>query len=83
VVLLVHHYFRAALRLWLFSGLRASFHTLGCRLNQAETATISATFAARGYTIVESGAETDVHMINTCSVTEGAGASICHLWSME
>ena len=40
--------------------LRASFHTLGCRLNQAETATISATFAARGYTIVEYGAETDV-----------------------
>src|SRR2546429_3411560 len=54
--------------------LRASFHTLGCRLNQAETATISATFAARGYTIVEYGAETDVCVINTCSVTEGAEA---------
>ena len=54
--------------------LRASFHTLGCRLNQAETATISAAFAARGYTIVDAGAETDVHVINTCSVTEGAEA---------
>src|SRR2546428_8126857 len=54
--------------------LRASFHTLGCRLNQAETATISATFAARGYTIVEYGAETDVCVISTCSVTEGAEA---------
>src|SRR5262245_20263348 len=54
--------------------LRASFHTLGCRLNQAETATISATFAARGYTIVEHGAETDVCVINTCSVTESAEA---------
>jgi threonylcarbamoyladenosine tRNA methylthiotransferase MtaB len=54
--------------------LRASFHTLGCRLNQAETATISATFVARGYTIVDSGAETDVHVINTCAVTEGAEA---------
>lgn len=54
--------------------LRVSFHTLGCRLNQAETATISATFAARGYTIVEYGAETDVCVINTCSVTEGAEA---------
>ena len=54
--------------------LRASFHTLGCRLNQAETATISATFAARGYTIVDVGDETDVHVINTCSVTEGAEA---------
>jgi threonylcarbamoyladenosine tRNA methylthiotransferase MtaB len=54
--------------------LRASFHTLGCRLNQAETATISATFAARGYTIVEYGADTDVCVINTCSVTESAEA---------
>jgi threonylcarbamoyladenosine tRNA methylthiotransferase MtaB len=54
--------------------LRASFHTLGCRLNQAETATISATFAAKGYTVVDAGDETDVHVINTCSVTEGAEA---------
>jgi threonylcarbamoyladenosine tRNA methylthiotransferase MtaB len=54
--------------------LRASFHTLGCRLNQAETATISATFAARGYTIVDASEETDVHVINTCAVTEGAEA---------
>ncbi|MCZ6873137.1 MAG: tRNA (N(6)-L-threonylcarbamoyladenosine(37)-C(2))-methylthiotransferase MtaB [bacterium] len=56
------------------SSLRASFHTLGCRLNQAETASISATFAAKGYTIVDSGTETDIHIINTCSVTEGAEA---------
>ena len=54
--------------------LRASFYTLGCRLNQAETASISATFAARGYTIVGFGDETDVCVINTCSVTEGAEA---------
>jgi threonylcarbamoyladenosine tRNA methylthiotransferase MtaB len=56
------------------SPLRASFHTLGCRLNQAETASISATFAARGYTIVDTDMETDIHIINTCSVTEGAEA---------
>jgi threonylcarbamoyladenosine tRNA methylthiotransferase MtaB len=54
--------------------LRAAFHTLGCRLNQAETAAISATFAAKGYTIVPEDAETDVYVINTCSVTEGAEA---------
>jgi threonylcarbamoyladenosine tRNA methylthiotransferase MtaB len=54
--------------------LRASFHTLGCRLNQAETATISDSFAARGYSIVAYGDETDVCVINTCSVTEGAEA---------
>lgn len=56
------------------TSLRASFYTLGCRLNQAETASISATFAARGYTIVDMETETDLHIINTCSVTEGAEA---------
>ena len=56
------------------NGMRASFHTLGCRLNQAETASISATFANRGYRIVDYGADTDVCVINTCSVTEGAEA---------
>jgi threonylcarbamoyladenosine tRNA methylthiotransferase MtaB len=54
--------------------LRASFHTLGCRLNQAETATISAAFAAKGYAIVDAAEETDVCVINTCAVTEGAEA---------
>ena len=56
------------------SGLRASFHTLGCRLNQAETASISATFANKGYQIVDYGADTDICVINTCSVTESAEA---------
>ena len=56
------------------NGMRASFHTLGCRLNQAETASISATFANRGYRIVDYGADTDVCVINTCSVTESAEA---------
>ena len=56
------------------TGLRASFHTLGCRLNQAETASISATFASQGYQIVDYGADTDVCVINTCSVTDGAEA---------
>ncbi|GIX48092.1 MAG: tRNA (N(6)-L-threonylcarbamoyladenosine(37)-C(2))-methylthiotransferase MtaB [Candidatus Tectimicrobiota bacterium] len=54
--------------------LRASFYTLGCRLNQAETATLSATFAARGYQIVDFGDDTDVCVINTCAVTESAAA---------
>ncbi|MEE8304205.1 MAG: tRNA (N(6)-L-threonylcarbamoyladenosine(37)-C(2))-methylthiotransferase MtaB [Candidatus Tectomicrobia bacterium] len=58
--------------------LRVSFHTLGCRLNQAETATISSTFAAKGYRIVAASEETDVHVINTCSVTEGAEAKCRH-----
>ncbi len=51
---------------------RASFYTLGCRLNQAETALIAETFRERGYEIAEHGSPVDVAVINTCSVTEHA-----------
>ena len=51
---------------------RASFYTLGCRLNQAETALIAETFRQRGYDIAEHGSPVEVAVINTCSVTEHA-----------
>jgi len=51
---------------------RASFYTLGCRLNQAETALIAETFRQQGYEIAEHGSPVDVAVINTCSVTEHA-----------
>ncbi len=53
---------------------RASFYTLGCRLNQAETSLICNTFKEKGYAIVNFGAATDVCVINTCTVTEQADA---------
>ncbi|MEW5700715.1 MAG: tRNA (N(6)-L-threonylcarbamoyladenosine(37)-C(2))-methylthiotransferase MtaB [Candidatus Zixiibacteriota bacterium] len=53
---------------------RASFYTLGCRLNQAETALIAEQFRTSGYAIVEHGAAADVAVIHTCSVTEHADA---------
>ncbi|NUO81123.1 tRNA (N(6)-L-threonylcarbamoyladenosine(37)-C(2))-methylthiotransferase MtaB [candidate division KSB1 bacterium] len=53
-------------------NLKASFHTLGCRLNQAETALISNRFRAQGYDIVDERAASDVCVINSCTVTEGA-----------
>ena len=46
-----------------------SFYTLGCRLNQAETAIFSDIFRKRGYVIREFGEPTDACIINTCSVT--------------
>jgi len=52
--------------------LKASFHTLGCRLNQAETALISNRFRAQGYEIVASDAASDVCVINSCTVTDNA-----------
>lgn len=53
---------------------KASFYTLGCRLNQAETSLISNSFKEKGYEIVAYGQPTDVCVINTCTVTEQADA---------
>lgn len=50
-------------------GKRASFLTVGCRLNQAETAVIREMFMAGGYEIVPFGDAADVTVINTCTVT--------------
>ena len=51
---------------------RASLHTLGCRLNQAETAVLEARLRRDGYHVVEFGSPTDLFVVNTCSVTEEA-----------
>jgi threonylcarbamoyladenosine tRNA methylthiotransferase MtaB len=51
---------------------RASLHTLGCRLNQAETAVLAARLQRDGYRVVEFGEPTDLLVVNTCSVTEEA-----------
>jgi threonylcarbamoyladenosine tRNA methylthiotransferase MtaB len=51
---------------------RASLHTLGCRLNQAETALVESRLRRNGYEVVEFGTPTDLLVINTCSVTEEA-----------
>jgi threonylcarbamoyladenosine tRNA methylthiotransferase MtaB len=54
--------------------LKASFYTLGCRLNQAETALIGNSFRQKGYDLVEFGLAADVCVINSCTVTEQADA---------
>jgi threonylcarbamoyladenosine tRNA methylthiotransferase MtaB len=54
--------------------MRASFHTIGCRLNQAETAALAARLKRDGYELVEFGRPTDLFVLNTCSVTEHAEA---------
>lgn len=51
---------------------RASLHTLGCRLNQAETSILESRLRGDGYEVVEFGQPTDLLVINTCSVTEEA-----------
>jgi len=49
-----------------------SFKTLGCRLNQAETAQMRATFETAGYSIVPYGDPSDICVIHGCAVTARA-----------
>lgn len=51
---------------------RVALHTLGCKLNYAETATIGKQFLDEGYQLVDLDEPSDVVVINTCSVTERA-----------
>lgn len=57
-------------------GHRVAFETLGCRLNQAESAALARSFLARGYELAAEAAEADLCVINTCSLT-GQAASKC------
>ena len=52
-----------------------AFATLGCRLNQADTAELQTRLEARGYRAVEPDAGADVVVINTCTVTARAELS--------
>ena len=49
-----------------------AFHTLGCKLNFAETSTIAKDFDTAGFVTVPYKEKADVYVINTCSVTENA-----------
>ncbi len=49
-----------------------ALHTLGCKLNFAETSSIGRQFRDRGYRIVDAAEPSDVFVLNTCSVTERA-----------
>ncbi len=54
------------------AGPKVAFHTLGCKLNFAETSEISKILAEAGYAKVEMNEHPDVLVINTCSVTDQA-----------
>jgi threonylcarbamoyladenosine tRNA methylthiotransferase MtaB len=51
---------------------RASFHTLGCKLNYTETVTLGRQFRERGWSLVDASEPADVFVLNTCTVTERA-----------
>ena len=52
-----------------YQGKKAAFHTLGCKLNFAETSTIAHTLEEVGFQKVDFDERADVYVINTCSVT--------------
>ena len=49
-----------------------AFHTLGCKLNFSETATIARNIENENYKRVSFDSFAEVYVINTCSVTENA-----------
>ena len=51
---------------------RIALHTLGCKLNFSETATISRDFIQHGFEKVDYQDKADIYVLNTCSVTENA-----------
>jgi threonylcarbamoyladenosine tRNA methylthiotransferase MtaB len=51
---------------------KVAFDTFGCRLNQAETATLHRQFLARGYEITDDPASADLFVLNTCTLTSQA-----------
>ena len=48
---------------------KIAFYTLGCKVNQADTASMEEIFRKAGYEIVPFNQAADVYLINTCVVT--------------
>jgi threonylcarbamoyladenosine tRNA methylthiotransferase MtaB len=51
---------------------KVAFHTLGCKLNYAETSTLGRMLEREGFAKGDFEDVADVYVINTCSVTENA-----------
>nr|WP_321465701.1 tRNA (N(6)-L-threonylcarbamoyladenosine(37)-C(2))-methylthiotransferase MtaB [uncultured Desulfobulbus sp.] len=52
---------------------RVAITTLGCKVNQFESAAFASAFEARGCQLVPFNASADIYVINTCTVTGRAG----------
>lgn len=49
--------------------MKIAFKTLGCRVNLYETDALASRFKAAGYEIVDADEDTDIFVVNTCTVT--------------
>ena len=56
----------------LFNNKKVVFHTLGCKLNFAETSAIGKQLSDDGFVKAKPGEQADVCILNTCSVTDTA-----------
>ena len=56
----------------MFKNKKAAFYTLGCKLNFAETSSVSRQLLDIGFTRTSFDNPADLYVINTCSVTENA-----------
>ncbi|MFV0392438.1 MAG: tRNA (N(6)-L-threonylcarbamoyladenosine(37)-C(2))-methylthiotransferase MtaB [Paludibacteraceae bacterium] len=56
----------------IFQNKKVVYHTLGCKLNFAETSAIGKQLSEHGYARARAGEEADICIINTCSVTDTA-----------
>jgi threonylcarbamoyladenosine tRNA methylthiotransferase MtaB len=54
--------------------MRVAITTLGCKVNQYDSATLETRLRAQGCTIVPFGTTADVYVVNSCSVTDQADA---------
>lgn len=52
--------------------MRIAFHTLGCKLNFAESSSLGRELLSRGHKRAMQGEQADVCVLNTCSVTDAA-----------
>ena len=55
-----------------FQGKKATYYTLGCKLNFSETSTFGKMLSDMGVVTAAKGEDADICLINTCSVTDVA-----------
>ncbi len=51
--------------------MKVAFYTLGCKVNQNETAAMQELFRLAGYTVVTKDQPCDIFIVNSCTVTSG------------
>ncbi len=59
-------------------GKTVAFRTIGCKLNQCETAQMQETLLAEGYRLVDWNSGADIRVVNTCTVTAKSDRTCRH-----